>query len=287
MKNNPELIDLHAHTTASDGSASPTELVDLAREAGLKAVAVTDHDTVSGVAEALARGRAVGVEVVPGVEISAEFKPGTMHILGYLLYHEHPGLKSQLAELQDARNTRNPKIVARLNALGFDITMAEIQAAAGGDQVGRPHFAQVMMDKGYVSTFNEAFDRYLTKGGPAYVDKFRFNPAGAMAAIRQAGGLPVLAHPHTLGLNDYELETLIAGLIKDGLAGIEVYYSEFTQAMSDFYVSLAAKYGLARTGGSDFHGAAKPEITLGRGLGNLRIPYALLEDLRQRRMKIS
>jgi len=278
-----DLIDLHAHTTASDGSLTPGELVNLAFRIGLKAVAVTDHDTVAGVSEALSRGKELDFEVVPGIEISAEFKPGSMHILGYFIDHTHPGLNSRLTQLQEARRNRNPKIVAKLNALGLDITMEEIQAVAGGEQIGRPHFAKVMVNKGYVDTFNEAFDLYLAKGAPAYMDKFRFSPAEAMEMIREAGGLPVLAHPLTLGLDEPEdLEALIANLVKNGLAGLEVYYSEHTSEMCQTYFALTEKYNLSPTGGSDFHGKIKARIELGRGLGNLAIPYEWLTSLRQR-----
>ncbi len=278
-----ELIDLHAHTTASDGSLSPTELVNLAHQIALKAIAITDHDTVAGVHEALARGRELGLEVVPGIEISAEFKHGTMHMLGYFIDPDHPNLVAKLTKLQEARRNRNPKIVAKLNELGIDITMEEIVAVSGGEQIGRPHFAKVMLDKGYVSTFNEAFDRYLAKGAPAYMDKFRFTPNEAMAMIHESGGLPVLAHPFTLRLNTPDaLEALIADLVKNGLDGLEVYYSEHTPEMSKTYLALAEKYNLCPTGGSDFHGQNKSHIELGRGMGDLAVPYAWLSSLRSR-----
>jgi len=278
-----ETIDLHAHTTASDGSLTPAELVDLACQIGLKAMAITDHDTVAGVAEALSRGKEVGVEVVPGIEISAEFKTGTMHMLGYFIDPAHPALVSSLTKLQEARRNRNPKIVAKLNELGVDITMEEIEAVAGGEQIGRPHFAKVLESKGYVSSFNEAFDRYLAKGASAYMDKFRFTPAKAMDMILKAGGLPVLAHPFTLGFNEpEELEALISRMVDNGLAGLEVYYSEHTSEMNEKYLALAEKYDLCPTGGSDFHGNNKFKIELGRGMGNLAVPYAWLSCLRQR-----
>lgn len=279
-----DLIDLHAHTTASDGSLSPEGLVDLAKSSGLKAVAITDHDTLAGVEPALIHGRDIGVEVVPGVEISAEFKPGTMHILGYDVDPTNVDLWTKLEALQVSRLTRNPKIIAKLQALGFSITMDRIQSVAGGGQIGRPHFAKVMMDLGYVSSISQAFDLYLSKGAPAYVDKFRFTPEQAVVIIRKAGGLPVLAHPFTLHLDTDALETLLADLARAGLAGLEVYYSEHSPEMTRDYLAMAQRIGLAITGGSDFHGANKDGITLGRGLGNLAIPYQLLTDLRKKRI---
>jgi len=278
-----ELIDLHVHSTASDGSLTPTELVDLALQIGLKAVGITDHDTVGGLQEAISRGKELDFEVVPGIEISADFKPGTMHMLGYFIDSCHPALLAKLTKLQEARRNRNPKIVAKLNDLGFDISMEEIEAVAGGDQIGRPHFAKVMLDKGYVTKFHEAFDLYLAKGAPAYVDKFRFSPVEAMEAIYEAGGLPVLAHPFTLGLDKPEvLEALISDLVKKGLAGLEVYYSEHTPEMSQAFLALVEKYNLCPTGGSDFHGLNKTQIELGRGMGDLAVPYAWLSSLRER-----
>lgn len=278
-----DLIDLHAHTTASDGSLTPTELTDLAQEIGLKAVAVTDHDTLDGLPEALARGSEIGLEVVPGVEISAEFHPGTMHILGYDLDHTRPELAGRLAELQEARRTRNPKIVDKLTSLGLEITMEEVEAAAGGGQIGRPHFARVMIDRGYVASTQEAFDRYLTKGGPAYVDKFRLAPTEAVAVIRKAGGLPVLGHPHSLRLDGLSaLEGLAAELKEAGLVGLEVYYPEHSPRMTRDFLALAQKLDLAPTGGSDFHGAGKTGVELGRGAGDLSVPYDLLAGLRKK-----
>lgn len=276
-------IDLHTHTTASDGTLSPTELVRLARGAGLAAVAVTDHDTVDGLGEALEAGRALGLEVVPGIEISAEFQPGTMHMLGYFIQPDRPVFAEKLRVLQEARRDRNPIIAEKLNALGLAVTMDEVRAAAGGEQVGRPNFARVLLDKGYVSSMGEAFDRYLTKGGPAYVDKFRLSPADSVELIHQAGGLAVLAHPFTLGLGEQVLETFVADLAACGLDGLEVYYPEHDPDQTRACLELAARHGLAVTGGSDFHGDNKPEVALGSGFQeNLAVPAELLEALRRR-----
>ncbi|MBF0530108.1 MAG: PHP domain-containing protein, partial [Deltaproteobacteria bacterium] len=271
-----DLIDLHAHTTASDGSLTPTALVDLAKSIGLKALAITDHDTLAGLEPALARGREIGLEVVPGVEISAEFKPGAMHILGYDLDFQNIELISKLQQLQESRRTRNPKIVAKLNDLGIPITLEEVLAVTGGGQIGRPHFAKVLAGKGYVTTVQEAFDRYLKKGASAYVDKFRFTPAEAVDLIRSAGGLPVLAHPLSLNLSPEALENLLIDLVKAGMVGLETYYSEHSPEVTRDYIALADRIGLAVTGGSDFHGANKDGIVLGRGLNNLAIPYKVL-----------
>ena len=277
-----EIIDLHAHTTASDGTLTPTELVDLASRSGLKALAITDHDTIGGVSEGLARGREIGLEIVPGIEISVMNPGGTMHMLGYYLDHTDSELNTRLDRLQEARRERNPKIIAKLNKLGLDITMEEVVAESGGEQVGRPHFARVMVRKGQAASINEAFDRYLTKGGAAYEDKFRYSAEEAIGMITDAGGLPVLAHPFTLGLEDpRELEQVVADLAAKGLKGIEVYYSETPAKRRKAYLALAKKYNLKPTGGSDFHGNNKAAIKLGRGVGDLQVPYELLAGLRE------
>ena len=200
-KDDMDRIDLHTHSNCSDGSLSPRELVQLAKKRDLRAIALTDHDTVAGVAEAVAAGKELGVEVVPGVEISAQYPPGTMHILGYCFTPSQPEFLKALKKLQEVRAARNPKIIERLQALGLEITTDEVLNLSSG-QVGRPHIAKALVNRGYVSSIDEAFSRYLQKGAVAYVEKFRFSPREAIALIRGAGGLAVLAHPFTLGITE-------------------------------------------------------------------------------------
>ncbi|AVX20236.1 hypothetical protein SAMN02745885_02356 [Carboxydocella sporoproducens DSM 16521] len=273
------MIDLHTHTTASDGTFRPAELVELAYKQGLAALAITDHDVVDGLAEGIARGRELGLPVISGVEISVEWQGREMHILGYYIDHQHPQLLQNLAQLREFRAQRNPKMVEKLQALGIEITMAEVEAKAQGQVVGRPHFAAVLLEKGVVSSVNEAFDKYLARGGLAYVPKERLTPREGITLIRQAGGVPVLAHPRYLGLAQSQLVDLARELRDYGLAGIEVYYSENSEADTAQARAVAEELGLVMTGGTDFHGTNKPEIQLGRGHGNLSIPYSLVEEL--------
>ena len=276
------MIDLHTHTTASDGRMSPSELVEYGRETGLEAMAITDHDTVEGVEEALLAGEREGIEVVPGIEISAEYPENTMHILGYYIdYHSGPFLE-KISILQKARNERNPRIAEKLQSLGMKIEFEEVIEEAGSGLVGRPHFAQVLLKKGYVKNTREAFERFLKKGAPAYVDKFRFEPADAVSSILKAGGIPVLAHPATLGCRNLsELEKIMTSLMEHGLRGIEVYYSEHSPDQINMYTDLAKRYNLLITGGSDFHGNNIKGIKLGKGKNNLNIPYSILEKLKK------
>ena len=195
-----ELIDLHVHSNASDGSFPPAEVVRHAKEGGLTAMALTDHDTVDGLAEAVAAGEQLGVEIIPGVEISAQFPSGTMHILGLFVDYHNGLLDQRLAVLKQARIDRNPQIINKLNALGLPVTMARVEEISGGGQVGRPHIARALMEAGYVKDLQEAFDKYLGYRKAAYVSKFRFPPDQALTMIREAKGIPVLAHPFTLGL---------------------------------------------------------------------------------------
>lgn len=275
-------IDLHAHTTASDGSLSPTELVRAAKEAGLAAVAVTDHDITAGIAEAAAAGEAEGVEVVPGVEVSAEYKPGQMHILGLLIDPDATELSDWLGEILDGRNDRNPRIVAALQDLGIAITMEEVEAVAGEGAVGRPHIAQVLLAKGVVKDIQEAFDRYLATGMPAYFDRVRATPESAIAQIHRAGGVAILAHCHYCGAKDAnELESVIRRLKESGLDGMEVHHSTFRDEDRRAAESICVKLDLLPSGGSDFHGALKPDIQLGVGRGNLAISYEILAGLKE------
>ena len=274
-------IDLHTHSTASDGSFSPTELVKLAKEMGLRALALTDHDTIEGLEEFIKTGKELDLETVPGTELSAYFEKGTLHILGYFIDFHSQKLKDRLKKLQEARAERNPKIVKKLQALGIPITYEEVVAISGGGQIGRPHFAKLLLQKGIVKTFDEAFERFLKKGAPAYVEKDKIFPRECLEIILEAGGIPVLAHPFTLHLENDALEAFVKQLKDWGLRGIEAYYTEHTPAQTAFYLKLAEKYGLCVTGGSDFHGKNKPEIKLGLGYGNLRVPYRLLERLKE------
>ena len=279
-----DLIDLHTHSKASDGSLSPGELVALAREQGLAAVALTDHDTVEGLDEALEAGRGLGQEVVPGVEISVEAGlPGGLHLLGLYLDHHDQALQAALTRLQAARAQRNPRMVAKLNQLGVAITMAELTAISGGGQVGRPHFARYLVEKGVVGNSQEAFNRYLAAGKPAYVPKERMDPKEAMAVLRAAGGVPVMAHPGLLKLPRPQLEALIIRFQQMGMEGVEAYYSEHDPTLCQWLIRLAGRLGLVVSGGSDFHGAIKPQVALGRGKGGLAVPASLLGPLTRRR----
>ncbi len=275
-------IDLHTHSSYSDGSFSPEQLVQLAREKGLRAIALTDHDTVAGVEEAVAAGKELDVEVVPGVEISAEYPPGTMHILGYYLETSHPELGKALRTLQQARADRNPKIIKRLQGLGMEITAAEVLNLSGG-QVGRPHIAKALVNRGYVSSIDEAFSRYLKKGAVAYEEKFRFPPQKAIAMIRRAGGLAALAHPFTLGIEKpRELTVVIGELQEIGLEGIEVFYPNHTAEMIGLYQRIARKFDLFCTGGSDFHGDLRNGPFLGDGGESQGLDYELLRAIQER-----
>lgn len=275
-----KLIDLHTHSTASDGSMSPRELVRHAKEKGLLAVALTDHDTIDGVEEALEEGAKIGIEVIAGVETSVDFSP-EMHILGYFFGDTYKNMEPTLEKLRINRTERNPKMVEKLNSLGFDITMEEVRAEAKGNIVARPHMASVLMKKGYVKSIQEAFEKYIADGKPAFVKKDKLTPEECIEAITKAGGIPVLAHPIFLDLSWAKLDELVARLVKAGLKGIEAYYVENKGNDTGNLLRLAIKYGIIATGGSDFHGSFKPDIEIGVGKGKLRVPYEVLENIKK------
>jgi len=275
-------IDLHAHTTHSDGSATPEELIALACEKRASAVAITDHDTVSAIGEARAAANRLGIEFVPGIEISAEYSPGTMHILGFFIDEQSGTLGVKLEDLRQARERRNPQIAERLQSLGFDVSYNEVVRLAGNQVVGRPHFGRLMIQKGYVSTMQEAFDRFLKKDAVAYVEKARLSPRDSIALIHAAGGVAVLAHPYQLKLSYEDAEELVAELAELGLDGIEAVYSRHSASERTAYSEMAARHGLLVTGGSDYHGSYKPDISIVTGLGDLEVPYELLEALKSR-----
>jgi hypothetical protein len=281
-----DLIDLHTHSNASDGSLSPRELVAYAREKRAAAIALTDHDTIAGLPEALQAGEERQLEVIPGLEISAEFPGGSMHILGYFIHPTDRTLGHEIATLQQASLERNPKIIEKLKRLGIPIRYDQLQAIAKG-QIGRPHIARVLVQIKAVASLEEAFHKYLKKGAPAYVEKFRFTPEKALGVIRQAGGLPVLAHPFTLkSASLQELRRTVTALKEEGLEGLEVFYTEHSGEQTRNYLALAEEMDLIPTGGTDFHGANKEGVDLLRGTGDLKIPYAVLENLKSRLEKI-
>ena len=276
-------IDLHTHTTYSDGSATPEELIALAGAKRARAVAVTDHDTVAAIVAARTAAERVGIEFVAGIEISAEYSPGTMHILGYCIDDESVTLAAKLGELKEAREKRNPQIADRLRSLGFDISYDEVVQVARNQVVGRPHFARLMIEKGYVASIQEAFDRFLEKDAAAYVEKARLSPAESIALIHEAGGVAVLAHPYQLKLPSHEeLDQLVGELAGFGLDGIEAVYSRHSVAERASYSEVAARHSLLVTGGSDYHGSYKPDISIVTGLGDLDVPYGLLELVKAR-----
>ena len=266
-------VDLHAHTTASDGVLSPAELVALARGRGLAALGVTDHDSTEGLAAALAAADAA-VTVVPGVELSTDVPGGEIHVLGYFVDPRSPVLQGKLEMLREGRLRRGHRMVERLNAAGVPIRIERVLEIAGDGAVGRPHVARALVEAGYAESIDDAFIRWLVPGRPGYVERQRFTPVEAVGTILEAGGVPVLAHPlHGLDAGEdsraadaartfdaAEVERRVAELVAAGLGGLETYYAGYDAAAVAYLERLAAQYGLIRTGGSDFHGPGRAEL---------------------------
>jgi hypothetical protein len=256
-------------------------VLELAHTVGVTALAITDHDITDGIPEALQAGARLGIEVIPGVEISSRLGAGELHILGYCLDWRDPGLNQRLARLRASRHRRNPLIVDKLKDLGLDLTYEEVRALAGTESVGRPHIARILMAKGYVRDAKEAFERYLAEGMPAYVPRELPEPAEAIAWIRDARGIPVLAHPTWVKQSGEGLFKLCAQLKAAGLGGIEVHYSTHSPKQTAEFLDIARRLDLLITGGSDFHGVTKPDIAVGVGRGDLSVPAKLLEPLKR------
>jgi len=266
-------VDLHIHTTASDGRSSPPEIIRQAAELGLAAIAITDHDSVDGIAAAMEASTAFPqLRLIPGVEISTNATAGEVHILGYFIDHTDPELGKSLKRLRHSRRDRARKIITKLDGLGIDLDYHRVTQIAGTGAVGRPHIAQAMLEKGYITSFNEAFDRYLSRDRQAYVAREKTSPAEAAQLVLGAGGLPVLAHPLTAN----DPTALIIELKTTGLIGIEAYYNGYSATEIGYLVSLAEKYHLITTGGSDYHGIDANTET---PIGGAKVPMAAAEQL--------
>ncbi|MGE4441316.1 MAG: PHP domain-containing protein [Desulfomicrobium sp.] len=279
-------IDLHTHSTASDGTLKPAELVAAAVEAGLQAVALTDHDTVLGLPEACSAGRELGIEVIGGCELSVGFERGSMHLLGLWLPQHPERLRLALERLADLRTKRNESIIANLNNYGVDITYAELESITDGGSIGRPHFAQLLVEKGLAVNFQDAFMNWLRPGTKGYAPKEKLSPREAIELLKSEQATVILAHPCTLKVEKDELENVLIELKDSGLDGVEVFYSMHTQAQTNFYAGLCRKLDLLQSAGSDFHGANKPGIALGRGKGGLRPSYDLVLRMKEARSKL-
>lgn len=276
------MIDLHTHSTASDGTDSPGRVAELAAQAGCLAFALTDHDGLDGVAEAAEAAARLGVRFLPGCEISCAHA-GTLHLLVYFVGPGEGPLQDALVRLQAVRDQRNRSMVTRLAELGLPVSWDELQAEAGGHGAGRPHAAAVLVRKGVVGSVQEAFDRYLAKGRPGYVEKERLAVEEAVALARASGGVAVLAHPLSLNLTLRELDAAIGELAGVGIAGIEAVYGRYSAEERSALVDMAERWGLVASGGSDYHGAYKPDLAVGVGRGDLSVPDSVVDELESRR----
>lgn len=266
-------IDLHTHSTASDGLHRPDVVVRLARDGGVTVLAIADHDTTDGVEAALAAGRRLGVEIIPAVEINTDVDASEIHVLGYYIDHRQEWFQAFLGQLRDGRENRAAKMVEKLNALGIPVDYARVRAMAEG-AVGRPHIARALLEVGAVRTTEEAFQKYIGRTGPAYVERMKVTPEDAVRVVGRAGGIAVLAHPGW-GVRD----DLIPPLVEAGLEGLEAYYPDHTPAMTAHYLALASRHGLLVTGGTDFHGG---DLATRVAIGSQYVPDDVVTKLKAR-----
>ncbi|MCD8100624.1 MAG: PHP domain-containing protein [Oscillospiraceae bacterium] len=275
-------IDLHVHTTASDGTLTPAAVTARAHSLGLAAIAITDHDTVEGVAEAVRAGKELGVEVVPGIELSCYYQGREVHVLGYFIDIASASLAETIRAVTENRKARNHIIAERMAADGLPVSIDELKRRFPHTVIGRPHFAEVLVEHGLADSVSDAFARYLNRGRPYFEPQKRMNMDEAAAAINAAGGLAVLAHPYQYRYSEAEMRRLFADFKSCGGTGIECFYSGYDAEKSAFLTSAAAELGMCVTGGSDFHGSVKPDIELGSGKGGLNVDRELLNKLKER-----
>lgn len=274
------LIDLHTHSSISDGSDSPARLVELAAAAGCTTLALTDHDTTDGISEARDRGIELGVEVIAGIELSCHTPRRTIHLLGFLPHFDDALLQSRLRTQRELRGQRNERLLLRLNDIGLAITADDVARHGRGSSVGRPHFAAALMERGYVSSIDEAFRRFLSDGSKGHVERRGLPAAEGIEWIREAGGVAVWAHPYTpVKFGGSDLQPDLDQLIEAGLGGLECWYGRYDQKVRRRLARIAEQRGLIATGGSDYHGSYKPDLFIGSGTGNLDVPESALTDL--------
>lgn len=273
-------IDLHTHTHFSDGSYSPTELVESANQLGIDILSITDHDTTDGLPEAMDATTHFPLELIPGIELSAQFHNREMHILGYFIDLTDAQFQARLEALRSTRSVRISNILDRLQTLGIDVSLAEVEEASGTGTIGRPHIAQVLIAKDYVKNMKEAFEQLLGSRGKAYVQREVPDAQEIIRWITDAGGIPILAHPYWEGFNKDDSAKACQTLVEQGLQGLEVFYGTFSARHISFNLGLARRFDILMTGGSDFHGVFKPDIALGKGRGSLHVPTKVVEKLR-------
>ena len=273
------MVDLHIHTTASDGTCTPTEVVRLAGQQGLSVIAVTDHDTMRGVEEAIREGEKLGIEVIPGVEFSSDYRGRDTHVLGYGLDSAAPALDNALAWMIHSREARNSRIVELMRADGIDISAEELRKRYPNATIGRPHLAQILVEQGRADSVSDAFARFLNKGRPYYLPRTYLPFSDAVQTVLNCGGIPVLAHPLQYRYSAADLHTLVETAVMCGVQGIEVYYTGYDSEQRRQLLLLAEEFGLFATGGSDFHGGNKPDICIGIGRGGLLVPQTCAESL--------
>ena len=277
-------VDLHLHTTVSDGALRPEELVRAASIAGIQVMAVTDHDSVDGIRDAERAASDLSIQVIPGIEVSAGLDGDDVHVLGYFLDPDDRVLREALSRLQEDRVAQARSMVERLAELGWPLDWDRVMAIAQGGSIGRPHIARALIERGYVGSVDEAFSRFLRRGGPGYVDGQKLLPQEAVSLIKEAGGVPSLAHPIIVGASDYrlDLDRLLPVMVEAGLEGIEAYYKGYTPEVTAFLFGLASRYRLVPTGGSDFHGGG---VVADAELGAVEVPWETVERLRGRQRR--
>jgi predicted metal-dependent phosphoesterase TrpH len=273
-----KVADLHVHTNLSDGTFSPEKVVECSKAKGLDAIAITDHDCIAGIVPAIRAGEAVGLEIIPGVELTAELDDSEVHILGYFIDWKDTSFVKKLDEISTVRKERAKKILERLRKYKVDIDDAELFEYSGPGSIGRLHIAHMLLKKGFVSTLSEAFSKYIGDKGCCYVKKFKLSPAEAVEMIKKVGGMPVLAHPKTINIEGKSIEDILKELVRDGIKGVEVYHSDHSLKDENELKALADEYHLLVTGGSDCHGFGKKEVLIGK----VRISYELVEKIKEK-----